>query len=171
MPPARSVVRRSRTVMGAAPRAPRSKIRLWSAQRGHNCPEPSGFLAAARRAALVRAALRGLGGLELAVDVVPIGLRVVDLVEELSALVGLLDVALVELVVVLHGLLGDAIEVLLERLELPGLDLVPGHRRSFQSLRFGTLPVPIRWPASRRPTARLAWSHDRRGLDRPPAAL
>src|SRR2546423_12921583 len=72
MPPARSVVRRSRTVMGAAPRAPRSKIRLRSAQRGHNCPEPSGFLAAARRAALVRAALRGLGGLELAVDVVPI---------------------------------------------------------------------------------------------------
>src|SRR2546423_6444396 len=72
MPPARSVVRRSRTVMGAAPRAPRSKIRLWSAQRGNSRPEPSGFLAAARRAALVRAALRGLGGLELAVDVVPV---------------------------------------------------------------------------------------------------
>src|SRR5437588_9339050 len=72
MTPARSVVRRSRTVMSAAPRAPRSKIRLWSAQRGHNRPEPSGFLAAARRAALVRAALRSLRGLELAVDVVPI---------------------------------------------------------------------------------------------------
>src|SRR3954451_396984 len=70
-------------------------------------------------------------GAQVGVDLVALDLRVVELVQALAALVRLLDVALVELVVVLHRLPRDAVEVAVERGELAGLDLVPGHAAPF----------------------------------------
>ena len=72
---------------------------------------------------------------QLRVDLVALDVGVVELVEDLAALVRLLAVALVELVMVLHRLLRDAVQLLVEGLELPRLEFVPGHLGSFRSFK------------------------------------
>jgi hypothetical protein len=56
----------------------------------------------------------GRQGAELGVDLVALGLGVVELLELAAKLVRLLHVALVQLVVVLHRLLGDPVEILVK---------------------------------------------------------
>jgi hypothetical protein len=79
-------------------------------------------------------------GAQRRVDLVALDLRVVELVEGLAALVDLLAVALVELVVVLHRLAGDPVQLLVERGEGAWLYLIPGHRAPFDSSLVCGLP-------------------------------
>jgi hypothetical protein len=79
---------------------------------------------------------------QVGVDLVALDLRVVEVVEALAALVRLLDVALVELVVVLHRLARDPVQVAVERRELTRLDLIPRHGFSLRSLAPPTTDRP-----------------------------
>jgi hypothetical protein len=58
---------------------------------------------------------------EVRVDLVPLSFGVVDLVEELPALVRLLGIALVELVMIVHRDLRDTIQLLVEGRKLTRL--------------------------------------------------
>jgi hypothetical protein len=84
------------------------------------------------------------------VDLVALDLAVVELVEDAPALVGLLGVALVELVVVLHRLAGDPVQILVERGERAGLELIPRHASSSR-LVFSLQRLSPTGPAANRP--------------------
>jgi hypothetical protein len=73
---------------------------------------------------------------QLGIDLVALDLRIVELVEDPATLVRLLRVTLVELVVVLHRLLGDPVQLHLEGWELTRLQLIPWHEASPPFLDF-----------------------------------
>ena len=65
------------------------------------------------------------------IDLVALDLVVLELVQDPTALVGLLRIPLVELEVVLHRLARDAVEVLVERRPITRFQLIPRHCPSF----------------------------------------
>src|SRR5436190_1333558 len=111
------------------------------------------------------------GGAQLGVDLVALDLPVVEVLEDSAALVGFLRVALVELEVILHRLLGDPIELLVEGWPSLRLELIPGHRSllvRFESRVPETGPAETAGPPWRRLLSR-ALQAGLRGIDRCPA--
>src|SRR5205823_4344389 len=68
---------------------------------------------------------------QLRVDLVAFDLGIIELVQHLAALVRLFYISLIQLVVVLHRLLRDAVQLFVECGKVADLYLVPGHDGSF----------------------------------------
>src|SRR5215216_2583155 len=82
-------------------------------------------------------------GAQRRVDLVALDLVVIELIEDSAALVRLLGVALVQLVVVVHRLAGDPVEIALEGGEPARLELIPRHVAPFADVisRGGASPL------------------------------